>query len=141
MRECDVREIFGLQPDTPPAVIAAQAVQADSVVLKYRDRPVAVIASRLIVPHWLEVWAFATDDWPRVALTATKYVKRHLVPGFLQAGVHRAECRALADNGGTCRWLEACGARPEALLRDCGPDRLDFILYAWRRQDFETALS
>jgi hypothetical protein len=35
------------------------------------------------------------------------------------------------------RWLLALGARPEALLDDCGKDRERFVQFAWTRTSLE----
>jgi RimJ/RimL family protein N-acetyltransferase len=78
---------------------------------------------------------FATERWPEVALGTTRWARRVLMPALIASGAHRAECRSLASNEASHRWLLRLGARAEARHAGYGKNREDFITFAWRRDD------
>jgi len=100
--------------------------------------PVAAISAAEIHPGAYQVAMFATDDWSKVALGATRWALRSLKPAMLAAGGRRAECRSIASHAAAHRWLEALGFVREAVLPDCGKSRETFYQYAWRLADRET---
>lgn len=141
MREVDRQEIRALRGDGANAAdVAMDAVYGRRSVAFCAwsgDEPVAAFGAAEVRPTLWSVWLFATEGWPTVALAATRFVRRELLPGLLAAGANRAECRSIVDHTQAHRWLERLGAKHEADLIDCGPERRTFRLYAWRRGDFE----
>jgi hypothetical protein len=91
----------------------------------------AVIGGAL--PMWPGVavgWLLGTDDWPKVGLEVTRFVKRVILPELEERGLHRIECRALAGNAEVIRWLKAIGFHEEAAIAQFGQGREDFVLCA-----------
>jgi hypothetical protein len=97
--------------------------------------PVAAIGARQSWPGVWSVWAFGTDDWPRVALTLSKHAVRSLRPAMLKLNGHRAECASHVKHHSAHAWLEWMGFKREALMRGHGRNGEDFYLYAWRSCD------
>ena len=93
--------------------------------------PAAVLGSFPITPKVAGCWAFGTSSWPRVVRSVTRHVRGVMVPALLEAGFHRAECRALAKRQDTRRWLGSLGWKAEAVLSEFGIRHEDFILFAW----------
>ncbi len=138
MREADAREIYATRATEDAAQLALDVVRYSrlgAVMATEDGAPVAAIGAVEGWPGVWQVWMFATDRWPEVALGTTRWAQRVLKPALLAAGAHRAECRSLARNRATHRWLESLGARAEALHSGYGKAAEDFITFAWRRDD------
>lgn len=75
-------------------------------------------------------WMWGTDRWDEVVLEVTRAMKRHILPALDAKGVHRIECRPMADNVAAIRWLELVGFRQEAVTAQFGRGCQDFVLCA-----------
>ena len=85
------------------------------------------------VPVWPGMgsgWMWGTDRWNEVILEVTRAMKQHILPTLDARGVHRIECRAMANHTASIRWLEMLGFRREAVTAQFGQGREDFILLA-----------
>jgi hypothetical protein len=134
LREADRIECFCGRLNTADALaIDAMAVPGFVDVCWLAGAPVAAIGGRQLWPGVWSVWAFGTDDWPRVIHTLTKHTIRYLVPAMLNLGGHRAECATHVDHHEAHAWLEWLGFEREALMRGHGRNGEDFYLYSWRR--------
>lgn len=135
LRERDREEVFALRYDEDPARLAMDTYNCgDFQWIAYLDgRPVASIGAFPVWPNVWTVWAYGTDDWPKVALTLTKHVRRFMIPGLVNAGARRAHCFAMASHDDARRWLTALGAEEEAKLDNYGKDGQAFVCYSWRR--------
>ena len=103
----------------------------------YDGEPVAVFGASETTPAVWQVFMFATDKWPRVALSVTRHVRKVMIPILYDAGANRAECRSHGQYKWAHRWLECLGARHEATFEEYGPRRETYFLYAWRRSFYE----
>jgi hypothetical protein len=138
MREADRREIYATRANEDAAALALDVVRYSrigAVAAAEDGAPVSAIGAVEGWPGVWQVWMFATDRWPEVALATTRWARRVLKPALLAAGAHRAECRSLAANRATHRWLESLGAQAEARHAGYGKAAEDFITFAWRRDD------
>jgi len=139
LRDQDWREIRATRPFHSPDRIAHDVTRFSligRVAATDDGRPAAAIGAAPIFPGVLAVWMFATDDWPRVAVALTRWVRRQMMPDLLRLG-HRAECRSLASHVVAHRWLESFGFVREAVLKDFGAHLETFHLYAWRLSDHQ----
>jgi hypothetical protein len=111
----------------------AQAAQGMGWIFWRADTgaPTAVLGAYAMTPTCAGCWAFGADGWPRVVRSVTRHIRRVMVPALLQAGFHRAECRALAKREDTKLWLNSLGWRAEAALSEFGVRHEDFTLFAW----------
>jgi hypothetical protein len=85
------------------------------------------------VPIWPGMgsgWMWGTGRWDEVIIEVTRAMKRHILPTLDARGVHRIECRAMASNTASIRWLEMLGFRREAVIAQFGQGREDFVLCA-----------
>jgi hypothetical protein len=137
LRERDRVEIFACEYGEDPVDFARRTCSLGAFQWgAYLDgKPVAVIGA---VPKWPNVWqvfAFGTDDWPKVVLTLTRHARRFMVPAMFRAGAHRLECAALETHADSRRWLERCfGAKPEVLLAHYGKNGENFVNYVVTRE-------
>lgn len=137
LREWDAKEILPLIRGGAEdlALLAASSHYGRAAL--YDGEPVAVFgASETAAAVW-NVFMFATDKWPRAALSVTRHIKRVMIPILYDAGANRAECRSHADYKWAHRWLEYLGARQEAAFAEYGLRRETYLLYAWRRSFYE----
>jgi hypothetical protein len=134
LRERDKKEIFACRWHDDPKDLALDVQgYGDFQWTAFVDKtPVALVGATPVWPNVWSVWAFGTDNWPKVVLSLTKHIKRSIIPTLLEHGVHRAECRALKEHEEACKWLEMLGAQKETELAGFGRQREDFILYVWR---------
>jgi hypothetical protein len=100
-------------------------------------RPVAAIGARQRWPGVWSVWAWGTDEWPKVVVSLTRHAKRTLIPLLVERGAHRAQCASLAEHAEAHRWLEYLGAKREATLTGYGRNGEDFALFRWRLEDVQ----
>jgi hypothetical protein len=142
MRDADRREIFALRFDDDADRLAKEACLFSrfGAVACWDGAPVAVLGAAEATPGVFEVWLFATDAWPEVAVTVARWVLQVLKPALLAAGGHRAQCLSLAERHDAHRLLEHLGFVREATLKERGRAREDFHLYAWRIADVRTAV-
>lgn len=136
MRERDRREIVPLM-FSEDQVVTTATVSPIKHVMYHDGDPVAALGAFEQSPCWWSVWMFATGYWPRVALSASRCVKRDIIPTLVERGANRADCWSLDEHTTAHRWLERLGARREATISDCGPFRSTYHCYAWTRSEFE----
>jgi hypothetical protein len=95
------------------------------------------------VPLWngvWSVWMFATDRWPEVSLSVTRFIKKIMTPALEEVGYHRAECKSLAENKTSHRWLELLGASKESEAVNFGRNGETFYTFSWIRPVTRTHL-
>ena len=94
--------------------------------------PVAVLTALRETPKSVQVGLIATDRFPEIALSVTRYVRGVVDPMLRHAGVTRAECRCWEGHRDARRWLAICGAQEEAVIPGYGAFGETFIQMAWR---------
>jgi len=137
LRERDKQEIFATRwgDDLEELVQDIQGYGEFQWTAVLDGTPVAIIGACPMWPGVWSVWAFGTEDWPKVVLKLTRHARQAMIPALHEQGAHRAECRALKVHEDACRWLELLGAHKEAELAGFGRQREDFILYVWSRNN------
>jgi hypothetical protein len=141
MRESDRIEIAATTPNMDPVELAKRIMHNADMVFVARNDGVPASCWGLM-PMWPGVgyaFCFGTDDWGAALLAMTRHVRRFMVPLLLDTGFHRVETRSLATRQDVGRWLEIFGAEAEAVLRGSGARGEDFILYAWLRDERQSA--
>ena len=135
MREADRKEIFATRWDDSPEELARQGclslVTKFGFIASLDGKPIAAIGAFPVHPGMWNVWMFATDDFPKIGLSFTRWVKRFFVT-TLHKKTRRAECRSDASHHFAHRWMEAVGGKKEATLSRFGKEGQDFYLYAWQ---------
>lgn len=134
MRARDHAEIFALQwsDDTEHFLEVQMLMMGD--MCRIWERNGVPVSVQGVIPVWPGVWrmfAYGTDEWPRVVLSMTRWARRFVIPAMTRCA-HRVECRALATHTESRRWIESFGAKQEALLSEYGRNREDFVLYVWK---------
>lgn len=133
MRELDKEEIYATRWTNNPKDLAEDGMMIPhmSWIAAADGEPVAGFGAVPMHPGCWAVWMFATDKWPKVALSVTRYIKKKLIPSLQQAGAVRAECRSHANHHIAHKWLDSLGAVKESTLKKYGKDGEDFYLFKW----------
>jgi hypothetical protein len=132
MRAIDREEIFAMRPNDEDDALAADVMATgDLKWMLSLERPVCVWGAMPMWPGVWNVWMFATDEFPKVGLSLTKFVKNSEIPLLRRLGLHRAECKSLATHRTAHRWMEATGAVREARHSNYGRNGEAFYTYAW----------
>ena len=97
----------------------------------YGDEPIAVLGMSMIHPNVAQVWMYATEGWPMVALSLTKFAKRTIIGLLKDSGTHRAQCLSIEGHDVAHRWLSMLGATEECVCPNYGRDGEAFHLFAW----------
>lgn len=93
--------------------------------------PVAIFGARELWPGVWSAWMIATDDFPKVALGLTKFVRRVIMPHLIKMGAHRVEAISMDGHTEAHRWLRAIGSVQEARLRRYGRNGEDYLVFRW----------
>ncbi|MEM0949534.1 MAG: hypothetical protein AAGK37_19200 [Pseudomonadota bacterium] len=140
LRVRDKEELDALVFDRSPEAHARLAVASGAFRWgAYLDhQPVAAIGAHPLWPNVWQAWAYGTDDWPKVALTLTKHVRRFMIPAIYRTGAHQVQALALSDHTAAARWLVSLGAIPAQKLDNYGRNQENFTRYVWTRQSVRT---
>jgi hypothetical protein len=136
MRGADAHEIYATtNAPTPDAYVdemmLLKRAGLSGWIASLDGVPIATLG---IMPMWqnvVSVWMFATDDFPKIAMQLTRFVRRNLVPSLAASGIHRAQCFSMNDHVMAQRWLEILGAKREGVAKGFGNSGEDFTLYSW----------
>lgn len=133
MREMDRIEIFSGRW-TDDIQDFADSIQTDNgfgFVAGIEGTPIAVFGAIPISPTLWNVYMFATDRFPEVSLTVTRFVKKVMIPSVEKMGMFRAECRSIDGHRSAHRWLSVLGFKHEAVCELVGKDGQTFHLFAF----------
>lgn len=92
---------------------------------------IGVVGVRPLWPTVWYAWMYATDDYDKVILTMTKWIRRVIIPMLWNGGARRVETKSLAKNTEAHKWLEFMGAVLEAPLEAYGKNGEDFVVHKW----------
>lgn len=137
LRQADATEIYGVLNHDNPFLLARQTLeiaQGGFVTVAHAQRPVAVLGFHEQHKGVLNVFAYATDEFPLVAYALTRFALKELKPALLGSGSHRAQCDSRCDHLSAHRWLMALGFYPEGALKSYGKDRADYIRFAYVKE-------
>jgi hypothetical protein len=90
--------------------------------------PVALFGATQAWPGMYSAFMLATDDFPKIALPVTKFVKQVFIP-FLRQNGHRVEARSIDGHDQAHRWLKLLGATEECRLKGFAKDGADFLVF------------
>ena len=136
MREIDRREVFAGRFNAADALaIDVLAVPGFVDVIWLDTTPAAVVGGRELWPGTWSVWAWGTDDWPRVQITLNRHIIRTLIPSIIKRGGWRGQCYSHEDHTEAHAWLKWLGFEHEGTMRQFGRDGSDFLMFAWRARD------
>lgn len=138
LREWDRKELFATRFDDDPDRLAMDVMGwgpywwVAGGEVDGREKAIAVVGATQTWPGMWSVGMFATDDFPKIGLPLTRFVKRVMIPLIVQQGIRRGECRSIEGHDMAHRWLEVLGAKRQGEpLKGYGKGGETFFTYAW----------
>ena len=140
MREKDRHEIlatlYDMTHEEATELITQMTLDAATKMgigwIGYRgDEPIAVLGMSMMHPNVSQVWMYATDRWPLVALSLTKFAKKTIIRLLKDSGTHRAQCFSIEGHDVAHDWLNMLGATEECVAPNYGRNGEAFHLFAW----------
>jgi hypothetical protein len=118
MRERDFEEFSAIAPvDTRPELAALLAERyggrEDVLCGSLGGEPICIGGTIEGRPNVLTLLFFATDDFPKIGVSITRFIRNQLFPRYFVAGAHRIEAVSLAGYDHVHQWLRVIGLRPE----------------------------
>lgn len=134
MRAMDRAEIMATRFDDSSEGLAADTMNnlGFSWIFYLDDVPVAVIGSFALWPKHVTVWAYGTDNWPRIIFSLTRHVRKFMIPIFNECGVNMAHVFVLSAYHQARGWLKLCGLTEDVEVARFGKNGEPFVLMAWR---------
>lgn len=133
LRPEDEAEYRATLADTPKGLAASGLLSTRPFC--WTAGRVAFIAAHRTTPHCFGISMAATPEWPSVALSVTKWVRREMIPILRSVGALRAEARMVDGHPSAGKWMESLGAVHEAEMPLAGINGETLHLYAWRACD------
>ena len=139
MRDRDVTEFAAVlpadeRPELAGILVSRYAGRPDVLAACARDgSPVCIGCVVEVHPNVVSLGFFATDEWPRIALPLSRWIKRELFPRLREAGVHRIQALSMAGYDEAHRWLALLGLRREAEHPGFGKHGETFVTFSWVR--------
>ena len=138
MRAWDAAEIWPMHFTKRPEDLAARCMHSGIRGVVWCGRPIVAFGFFNAGPKYYQAWMFATDEWPRVALTLTRFARREMLPFlFDEQGANRIEARSLEGHVVAQDWMRALGAEDEGEIIDRGENRETYRLFALTRSKWE----
>ena len=128
MRGEDKREVLAVRTNRDLVSFARDLsnLSKESWVVKWGQLPTAALGICDLGFGVVSCWMVATDDWKKVACTATKFIKYFLIPSLVKQGYWRGEVLSIAVNSENLKWLEFLGFRKLSVCDGMGTNGEDF---------------
>jgi len=136
MRDKDVEEFLAVTH------ASTREELAESLVARYTDHPhgfvflhddgepVAMVAMIFQRPNVVTLTFFATDRFPEIAISVTRFATKNLFPEYMAAGVHRIECASIEGYAHAHRWIQMLGMNEEGRFPGWGKNGEAFHQFA-----------
>ena len=92
--------------------------------------PVGFVAMIFARPNVATLTFFATDRFPEIAISVTRFATKSLFPIYIKAGVHRIECASIAGYAHAHRWIQMLGMDEEGRFPGWGRNGEAFHQFA-----------
>lgn len=138
MRAADKEEIYATRYEENPFLLTHDVMQYRSFswVLWHAEQPCCVGGAGELWPGTFTMFMFATDDFPRIGLFATRFAKKTVIPTlFGTVGARRLQCDSHENHVSAHKWLETLGFERESVRKNYGKDGADFYHYVLCRGD------
>lgn len=92
--------------------------------------PVGLVVMCFMRPKVVTLSFFATDRFPEIAISVTRFATRKLFPTYMGAGVHRIECASIEGYAHAHRWIQMLGMDAEGRFPGWGKNGEAFHQFA-----------
>lgn len=135
LRSEDKTEIFAVRFDSEPEDLAETTMNLiGSAWMIYDDdrNPVGVMGLSPIAPGIWGAFAFANENFHRVAIGLTRFIRKGILPSLLATGAKQVQAMVWTEYHQARKWLAGFGAREVAVIPNFGKNGEDFALTVWR---------
>lgn len=135
MRGRDFEEFTAVNPadsrkDLAHLLVRKYGGRPDILCAWWLGQPVCVGAFLEVRPRVISLMMFATQDFPRVGLGLTRFIKKQMFPRLIAAGVHRIEAISLDGYAEVHGWLRVLGLEQETEpMRNYGKRGESFVQF------------
>ena len=95
------------------------------------ENPIYAGGAIEVYPGAWQMWSVATEDFDKIMLSVTKYVRRIMLPKIVRHGAWRIEARCIGGDVETQKWMQLLGAKLESTQKGTGKNGEDFLIYVW----------
>lgn len=137
MRASDKQEIYGLRRSEEPGFVVNDVMAMSNFAwVAWLDTfPQAVFGGGEVRPGVWSMFAFATDEFPRLALGLTRFAKHTVIPTlFGELGAHRLQCESHESHISAHKWLRLLGSHRESVLQGYGKDGSNYHQFVILKQ-------
>lgn len=118
MRARDFEEFIAVSPlddiESLAAALAERYGDRDDVLCGSLDgEPICIGGTIEAWPGVINLLFFATDDFPKIGLSITRFIRKELFPRYFEAGIHRIQAISLDGYEQVHAWLRAIGLQRE----------------------------
>lgn len=118
MRQRDFDEISALNfaddRDELAELLARRYIGDDSIMCaSLGGKPICIGGTINARPNVISLLFFATDEFPKIGLGVTRFIKKRLMPRLERAGIHRFEAVSLDGYHEVHAWLNLLGLEAE----------------------------
>jgi hypothetical protein len=127
----EIKSVFHKKEDIRPR-LAAVLHRPDSYLKTaiIADKPVAILGLIQTWPGVAEVWSVASEDVRQAPISYTRQVKRLMEEFAGNLKIHRLQMTVRRDYREGSHWAAVLGFRNEGILRQYGPDKSDYLMFA-----------
>lgn len=136
MRQRDFDEISAVnmantREDLADSLSEFYSKNGNMIAARIDGEAIAIGGAVEVRPNVAALLFFATDDFHKVAVPVTRFIKSQLFPSLEASGIHRIECASLVGYDYTRRWLKMLGMRAEiGTMQAFGKNGEDFTMFA-----------
>lgn len=141
MREKDKVEIYATQWSDEPSIFSTEVCRYGNFAFVGHAEDGEPVVCAGAVPRWdgvWQLWMFATDRFPEIAMSAHRFAKTVFFPSLDAAGWHRLEAHSIGTHDVAHRWLEKLGAYKESEMTKYGKRGETFFVYCWTKEPADT---
>lgn len=137
MRDRDYEEFSAVSPAGDKEALACLLAdrygnRPDVMCGRMGGTPICIGGTIEARPNVITLLFFATDEFPKIALPITRFIRKNLFPKLIAAGAHRIEAVSMAGHDQTHAWLRTIGLEAETgPLHGYGKNKEAFVQFSW----------
>jgi hypothetical protein len=102
------------------------------------SRPVMAFGAKRLNATTAAVWGFKTERGWSAVRSATRHIRRFMIPALRDVGIRSAACLVHAGNYQSQGWLRSLGFTPRTTLHDLGAHHEEAFLFQRDEADIDS---
>lgn len=96
----------------------------------YKGKPTCIGGAYELWPNVITLLFYATDDFPKIGIGVSRFLKKNILPRFYALGINRVQAISHGEHKEAHRWLEVLGLEKEAEFPKYGKGGETFYQFA-----------